>query len=459
MKFNLKKWFNKNIVLLLFLFFMLLLYVLFAKSIKSFTEGLNESSLSNIKKWKFHKSNNWYTIKQGEDSIPFSETGFDTNKPEITIVFLLNNLHGQPYWRNIFHFTNTDHACCEKGDRIPAMWVTPDNTNNFHITISTEGYGNDWFNTNNNMPFGIPVFIAVVVQKQKIQYYVNNILAMEKNYDSYILYRTKTTKLYIGNPWEQQDGNIHIKDFTLYDGALTQAQINEVYKSMTDINANKTNDNAEFENDGLQFTIYNGYFNDNLSFFNNNLQHYDNNIYYGATNFESINKATNGKKAVDISQTFSVVWEGYLLSDYNGVWTFGLNSDDASYMWIGQYAEKDYTVANAHINNGNLHGMVNKTCNVYLVKGYYPIRIIFGQNYGGVNCQFYYSNGNNAVNSYNFKGKFFATPNPVATTPPVQPIQPIQPVQPIQPIQPIQPVQPIQPASSLVANVVVQKAN
>lgn len=157
MNLNFKKWCNKYIIIfLLFLCFIFLLYNLFVKSY----EGFNESSLSNIKKWYFKKSLNWYKIKKGVDVIKFSDTGFNIDKPEISIIFLLNNLTGKPYWRNIFHFTNTDHACCEKGDRVPAMWVSPDNTNNFHITVSTEKNGNDWFNTNNNLPL---VFLYLLV--------------------------------------------------------------------------------------------------------------------------------------------------------------------------------------------------------------------------------------------------------------------------------------------------------
>ena len=109
---NVKKWFNRYIIgFLLFICFILLLYNLFVKSY----EGLglaSDSDISNIKKWYFKKSRSWYKIKQGVDVIDFKkETGFSTDKPEITIAFLYNNLMGQDYWRNIFHFTNSDNNC------------------------------------------------------------------------------------------------------------------------------------------------------------------------------------------------------------------------------------------------------------------------------------------------------------------------------------------------------------
>lgn len=398
MNLNFKKWCNKYIIIfLLFLCFIFLLYNLFVKSY----EGFNESSLSNIKKWYFKKSLNWYKIKKGVDVIKFSDTGFNIDKPEISIIFLLNNLTGKPYWRNIFHFTNTDHACCEKGDRVPAMWVSPDNTNNFHITVSTEKNGNDWFNTTNNLPFGIPVFIGIVVNDTTIKYYINNSLAMTKQYDSTILKRNSSTKLYIGNPWEHAD-NILIKDFTIYDGALSSDQINEIYSSLTDINPFKNDDT---NNNGVTFTIYDGYFKDDLSFFTNAEK-----LFSGrANNFQNIRNATEEYIQVDKDELYSVIWEGYFLPDMDGKWTFGLNSDDSSYMWIGEKQE-GYFTNNANINNNGLHGMVLVTCDEVLTKGrYYPIKIIFGQNYGGADLQFFYSI-NNSEKIYDFNGKLFKKP-------------------------------------------------
>lgn len=407
---NVKKWFNRYIIgFLLFICFILLLYNLFVKSY----EGLglaSDSDISNIKKWYFKKSRSWYKIKQGVDVIDFKkETGFSTDKPEITIAFLYNNLMGQDYWRNIFHFTNSDNNCCNVGDRIPAIWVMPNKTNNFHITVSTEKNGNDWFNTTNDIPFKSAVFIGIVVQSKTIKYYVNNILINTINYDSNIINRNDNTKLYIGDKWHGQDGNILIKDFTLYDNALTSDQINEVYRLMTDVNPPNNMDDTN--NNGLSFTIYDGYFNDDMSFFDN-----ADKLYSGtATNFKDVNTATDEYIVIDKDNLLSVVWKGYFLPDITGTWTFGLESDDASYMWIGDNMN-DYTTdtTKAKINNGRLHGMKLEKCDVYLIKGtYYPIKIVFGQNYGGVNLKFFYTinnpNNSNEQNKQNsdFNGKFF----------------------------------------------------
>jgi hypothetical protein len=237
---------------------------------------------------------------------------------------------------------------------------------------------------------------------------------MTKNYDSNILNRNDSTKLYIGDKWHtQDDGSILIKDFTLYDSALTSDQINEVYSSMTDVNPPDKNDK---NNNGLSFTIYDGYFNDDLSFFKD-----ADKLYNGmATNFTNVYTATEEYIVIDKDNLFSVVWKGYFLPDITGTWTFGLISDDASYMWIGDNMN-DYTITNAKINNGNLHGMNLQKCDVALIQGtYYPIKIVFGQNYGGADLQFFYTI-NNSERKYDFNGKFFKnaimpTPTPSSTS-------------------------------------------
>jgi hypothetical protein len=90
------------------------------------------------------------------------------------------------------------------------------------------------------------------------------------------------------------------------------------------------------------------------------------------TNFES--SLTSGQ--TNISQQYL----GYFKSDYTGAWTFAGNSDDASTMWIGDYARSGYTIANANANTtiGSWSFSVN------LVAGqYYPIRVQFGNGPAG----------------------------------------------------------------------------
>lgn len=155
---------------------------------------------------------------------------------------------------------------------------------------------------------------------------------------------------------------------------------------------------------GLSFKIYkDGYFADDVTYDNGKTP---TNSGSGITNFTDISGATNGVIRVNGDENYTVVWTGTLLSNFTGDWTFGLDSDDASYMWIGANATSGYTTANATINNGGTHGMTLKTATIPLTSGQsYPIRIIFGEQNGGDDCKLYYSNAS-VTKSYIFSGIF-----------------------------------------------------
>lgn len=121
-------------------------------------------------------------------------------------------------------------------------------------------------------------------------------------------------------------------------------------------------------------TDYEGYFNDVLSFFATAALKAAPNNYNGTDT--TINEAA-------LATTTSIEYKGYFLASYTGTHTFYLNSDDASYLWLGLTALSGYTTGNALVNNGGLHGPTEVSATVNLVAGtYYPIRIQFGNNTG-----------------------------------------------------------------------------
>ena len=138
---------------------------------------------------------------------------------------------------------------------------------------------------------------------------------------------------------------------------------------------------------GLVFRIFVGYFNDDVSFFSRAQQ-----VETGTT-FDTTN-LTSGVNGIIVAQAnqrhyFSVMWTGYFKARVSGKHTFWISSDDASYVWLGDNAATSYTVANAFIKDGSLHGMQEKSNSIDLKAGQmYPIRIAFGENGGGYDCQF-----------------------------------------------------------------------
>ena len=227
---------NKLLFLILILLIIVSLFYVFFKNIIVENFGTSNDDVAfdipTLKKWSFEESKSWYKILKGGYKKNFSELGFTTPNSKLSILFLFTNLKGTDYWRNIFRFTNTSNDCCNKGDRIPALWVRPDNNNNFHVRFSTDANGNDGIDTGILFPMAVPILIGLIFDGNTFTLYYNNIMAYNGTFNN-IMARDSTTVLQIADSFYQQDGSLFIKNFTLYDGALTQTDINSVYDKLS----------------------------------------------------------------------------------------------------------------------------------------------------------------------------------------------------------------------------------
>jgi hypothetical protein len=139
--------------------------------------------------------------------------------------------------------------------------------------------------------------------------------------------------------------------------------------------------------DGLSFKRYSGYFSDNVNWFASASVTHSGKIQ----TITSIHAGTNGIQAVNGADSYSVQWLGFFRPYVSGTWTFYTNSDDASYIWMGQVAISSFSTSNALVNNGGGHGMQVRSNTIVLESGiYYPIRIQYGEGGGGDNCEFYW---------------------------------------------------------------------
>ena len=138
---------------------------------------------------------------------------------------------------------------------------------------------------------------------------------------------------------------------------------------------------------GLFKTTYSGYFADNVSFFATATP-----TTFGANPATSVQTTTISEPSSDDGSSFSVQWLGYFLPSTTETYTFFTSSDDASYVWVGSNAITGFTTGNATVNNGGLHGQLEKSGTASLTSGvYYPIRIQFGEQGGGDVLTFNYS--------------------------------------------------------------------
>jgi hypothetical protein len=188
-------------------------------------------------------------------------------------------------------------------------------------------------------------------------------------------------------------------DCIIFNSVLTTEQMIDMENYLTQLYG--------LRQDGVIFKIYSNYHGESPTYDSTASIRSSSNCVGLITNMTNVSTGTNGFQAVDGADNYSVFWSGYLLSDFTGTWTFGLAADDGAYLWIGDYAQSEYTVANCNINNGGGHGVTNVTCTVNLIYGkYYPIRYFFGEMGGGDNCLLYFSR-NGSANNYSFSGYFY----------------------------------------------------
>eukprot|EP00889_Picochlorum_renovo_P007977 jgi/Picre1/35007/NNA_002472.t1 len=134
----------------------------------------------------------------------------------------------------------------------------------------------------------------------------------------------------------------------------------------------------------LQYTVVDGYFADNTAYFDQNgITVVDTGQ---VTSIPNIDVGTDGYFSVNGGSTYSVQWLGYFRAPTTGSYTFYVNSDDASYLWIGSSAMQGYTATNALAKVPGIHPMRKNGGTVSLDQGtVYRLRVQFGENDGGDN--------------------------------------------------------------------------
>ena len=190
-------------------------------------------------------------------------------------------------------------------------------------------------------------------------------------------------KLYIAQAKKQAFGDV-TKPYYRVNNTFDITLLPDTYATAADDNPNTGGllDGRPWVNyAGIAFaaniwrTDYEGYFNDVPSFFATAALKAAPNDYNGTDTTISEPSLLNNT---------SIEYKGYFLATYTGTHTFYLSSDDGSYMWVGATALTGFTTANALVQNGGLHAVVEVSATISLVAGtYYPIRIQFGNGPAG----------------------------------------------------------------------------
>ena len=144
-------------------------------------------------------------------------------------------------------------------------------------------------------------------------------------------------------------------------------------------------DNAT-SSSGLTAGYYAGYFNDDPTYFQRAapLRRSDATLDFSTGNgtaaWGDLSSVATGS-STDWN-TYSSRYQGSIYITTGGSYTFYLNSDDASYLWLDGAALAP-TVANATINNGGLHAVQEATATVTLTAGLHDITVAYGEQGGG----------------------------------------------------------------------------
>lgn len=211
-----------------------------SRNIENFTESTTAEAfdIPTFNKWSFEESAQWYKVKPPSSSykIPFKDMGMTMPNSVISISFLLTIMGGSTSWRQVFRFNDTaSRDCCEKGDRIPAFIIWNDNTTRFHIRFSTDNLGNDGIDSPTVIPMGVPTLITLVFNGNNFKFYVNKFLSYNGDFKN-IFKRSDKTTLYIGDSFSGYgaDDRVLIKNFTVYDGALSETDVTDIHNKLED---------------------------------------------------------------------------------------------------------------------------------------------------------------------------------------------------------------------------------
>jgi GLEYA domain len=142
-----------------------------------------------------------------------------------------------------------------------------------------------------------------------------------------------------------------------------------------------------------------GYHNNVVDFVQNNP------IYNGSwsgldyvANIGSITEASTTLGFTIVHNAYSLLYTGYFKADFTGTFTFNLNTDDETYLWIGDYANTGYTTSNRLVYS---YVGSNGSGSISLTNGqYYPIRILYGQNTSSAYCNLTFTRNSQTITNW-----------------------------------------------------------
>jgi hypothetical protein len=136
---------------------------------------------------------------------------------------------------------------------------------------------------------------------------------------------------------------------------------------------------------------------------------YTANIVNGGATITAQSAKTSISRLGTVAESTSYTAYGYFLAPATGQFTFYINSDDASYLFVGDGADiaNNIDLDNATVDNGGRHGATERSGTFNLVSGeYYKIFAVFGNDTGPGTAEFSYA-GPSIAKTSDFTGRLF----------------------------------------------------
>ena len=170
--------------------------------------------------WNFPFSvNNWYRVRPNGFSTKWNDINIrSTQNMVISFSLIIENKNGS--WRNIFRVTNTNNNCCNNGDRIPALWIFPNQTR-FHLRFSSSAGGNDGIDSNIQLPLNKEVQVKLIWKENYCTIMIDGKIDVQRFFNSSVpaFIPTPNTYLFIADKFHDASG-IQIKNFKITDDIL-----------------------------------------------------------------------------------------------------------------------------------------------------------------------------------------------------------------------------------------------
>ena len=136
---------------------------------------------------------------------------------------------------------------------------------------------------------------------------------------------------------------------------------------------------------------------------------YTTTIVNGGATITAQSAKTSISRLGTVAEHTSYTAYGYFLAPATGQFTFYINSDDASYLFMGDGADiaNNINLDNATVSNGGRHAATERSGTFNLVSGeYYKLFAVFGNDTGPGTAQFSYE-GPSIAKTSDFTGRLF----------------------------------------------------